>query len=259
MLSKLIKYDLRYFYKMVGILYLIIFALAVIARLSAAFPDIFILTFIHDFSVTMAFGLAFGTIVNICTRVWLKYNFSFYGDEAYLTHTLPIQRRTIWTAKFLTSLILIATSLLVFLPCFLIIVIKPDTIKLTLSALSEHTEFWPLFFAAICVLFCQTSFIIQCGFLGITLGHRFRSHRALLTIIFGFLIYLFCESILVGFTLIWALINPNIMTLLIDGTIENNLSYLTELLISINVAYILFNAGCYIVNAKLLQHGIDVE
>ena len=34
-------------------------------------------------------------------RMWVRFRSNFYGDESYLTHTLPIKREVLYTSKIL--------------------------------------------------------------------------------------------------------------------------------------------------------------
>ena len=43
-------------------------------------------------------------ILNNLMRLWARFKNNFYGDESYLTHTLPINKKTLYLSKtFLTS------------------------------------------------------------------------------------------------------------------------------------------------------------
>lgn len=256
MLSKLIKYDLRYIYKQLIIFYIIVLFLAVVARLTANINDNFIMRFIHGFAEGATFGFSFGMIVNASMRMWSKYKYSMYGDESYLTHTLPITKRTLWTAKFFTSIIIVTISLLLFLTCLLIMFLSSDlieTIKL------HWNDLCPLALAFVFALFCQCCFIMQCGLLGVTIGHRFESHRALFSVIFGLAIYLLGGIIIIGGVQLWAQFNSELHTLLMGGAMEHNLPVLAQLLTGITIAYAVFITASYFTNYHLLKRGVNVD
>ena len=129
MLGKLIKYDLQFIYKQLVIFYCIIFASAIIARLTNFDSNIFLIKFIHEFAQGCTFGFAFGTFINVSMRTWVRLRQNLYGSESYLTHTLSVSRHTLWTAKFLSSFIVIFISILVCITAFLIMFFSKDFIQ----------------------------------------------------------------------------------------------------------------------------------
>ena len=46
-------------------------------------------------------------LINNLMRTWVRFRHNLYGDESYLTHTLPVERKTIYLSKFITSIILV--------------------------------------------------------------------------------------------------------------------------------------------------------
>lgn len=255
MLGKLIKYDLKYIYKQLIIFYIIVLCLAILARLTADIEGNFLIKFIHEFAQGATFGFSFGMIINASMRMWAKYKYSLYGDESYLTHTLPLSHRTIWTAKFLTSIIIIAISLALFVLCMVIIFLTPTAIE----AFRVHgAELWHYIFTFIFAIFCQFCFIMQCGLLGITIGHRFNSHRMPISVIAGIAIYILGGIIILGSCMIWQQFDPAISAIITNNDISNP-SVLAKLFTGIGVIYLALIGASYFINGSLLRRGVNVD
>lgn len=255
MLGKLIKYDLKFVYKQLIVFYIIILLLAITARLTANIEGNFLLKFLHEFSQGAAFGFSFGMIINASMRTWAKYKYSLYGDESYLTHTLPLSHRTIWTAKFLSSLLVIIISLALFVCAMVIMFLTPYAIDVFAT---RGDIVWPHVFAFAFAAIGQFCFVMQCGLMGITIGHFFNSHRTLLSVIFGVAIYFICEMAMLGLCFLWSNFVPSIHNMLLYDTMPDPFDT-AKLMTCVGVIYAAFVAGMYFVNYKLLQRGVNVD
>ena len=54
-------------------------------------------------------SMIFNIIINNIMRLWARFGSNLYKDESYLTHTLPIDKKTLYLSKTLTSIIAILT------------------------------------------------------------------------------------------------------------------------------------------------------
>ena len=72
----------------------------------------------------IAFGIAISmminSLVNCIMRLWARFIRNLYKDESYLTHTLPVPRKTIYLSKIISALICIFTTTLVIALCLFI-------------------------------------------------------------------------------------------------------------------------------------------
>lgn len=164
----LIKYNCRFIYKQLIVFYFIIFGLTIIYCLTNFETSNFWIRFLHEFAQGATFGFALGMLINASLRMWAKYRYGVYGDESYLIHTLPLKRTTIWAANFLTSLVVLLISGVVFLICSIIVL---PTSEYTLMLSDQNINFWTLFAVLCSSIFCQVTFIMQAGLTGINLGH----------------------------------------------------------------------------------------
>lgn len=254
-ISQLIKYDLKFVYKQVIVFYIIVITLAIIARLTNIDNSPFIVKFIHEFTQGASFGFSLGMIINASLRTWAKFKYSMYGDESYLSHTLPLKRSTLWNAKFLASLIVVALSVLVFIACVLIMFLSPDLID-TLH--SYTSNFWLSLILFVFAIFCQFVFIMQCGLTGLVLGYRHNHNPMARSVIYGIALYLGTGLAIITLTMLCSLFSPALHSMLIDGTFQS-LDDVNILLTSITIIYLVAITGTYSLNRHFLQRGVDVD
>lgn len=273
MLKSLIKYDLKYIYKQLIIFYIIIFCCAIIARLTNFETTSFWWKFLHEFAQGAAFGFSFGALVNGSIRTWVRFRQSLYGDESYLTHTLPVSKSTLWASKFLTSIIIVATTLLSFILALAIMFWSDDFYRHI--GVTDIAAFWKIAIILILAIFLQVVFILQVGFTGILLGHRANNRRHLLSVLSGFGIYLLGGMIIIACTFIWGHFNHSVDLLLRGKTNEYGEIYFdeqgtphsdvtfqadpSELLSGISLFYVILIGATFVANDKLLKSGVNVD
>ena len=113
MLKKLLKYDLEYNYKILVIFYLLAIFFAVFTRICFSIENSFIMNIIGKICSGTTIAMIFNILINNLMRLWVRFKYNFYGDESYLTHTLPIDRKTQYLSKTLASIITLFSSVLV--------------------------------------------------------------------------------------------------------------------------------------------------
>ena len=113
MLKKLLKYDLKNVYKVLVVFYLLLFFFAVLTRLFLYVDNSFIFEIIGKICSGTTIAMFFNIIINNMMRLWVRFKTNFYSDESYLTHTLPVDKKTLYLSKTLTSIITLITSALV--------------------------------------------------------------------------------------------------------------------------------------------------
>lgn len=223
MLSKLIKYDLKYIYKQLIIFYGITIVLAIIARLTDGVYEMvnppFLLIFIHEFAQGAAFGFMLGAFINASMRIWARIKYTLYGDESYLTHTLPLKRSTVWLAKFLTVVIVLLVNILLLAIVALIVYYSPEIFETWYSHTDMNTC-WTIL-AVLLGLFSQVLFIIMSGIAGIILGHRHNHNPMAHAVIYGIIIYLAGGMLIMAACFVWSRFDSNINQIMFEGNIHS--------------------------------------
>ncbi len=265
MLSKCLKYDLKYIYKVLIVFYLIDIVFACFTRVLFYFDNSFILHIIALISSGTTISFMFSIVINNLMRVWARFIKNIYGDESYLTHTLPISKNTIYTSKFLSSIITMFTSILVIILCIFIAYYSEYNLELLKNTLQffatvmNSTTIKVIITAFLC-LFLEFTTILQAGFTGILLGHRSNNLKMAKSVLYGFLNYLFVVAISVLIIYIIGLFNPNIMALF-NSNINNTLTVdivKTALFLGICL-YIILISIYYYIDIKIFKKGVNVD
>ena len=113
MLKKLLKYDLESVYRVLIVFYALSLFFAVLTRVFLSIENSFIMNIIGKICSGTTIAMIFNILINNLMRLWVRFKQNFYGDESYLTHTLPIDKKTLYLSKTLASIITLFSSLLV--------------------------------------------------------------------------------------------------------------------------------------------------
>lgn len=249
MLGKLLKYDLRYVYKTLGVYYILTIVATVCGTLILKIPNPpFIIKFIGEILSGGGFGLSIGLMINAFTRTWARFRQNLYGDEAYLTHTLPISRLQLFTSKFISSVIILLLSLVIIAAVMFI-----QTPEATSSIFS--TDDFAIFASALII---QAVFSIMCGFTGIIVGHRFDTARNIISAIAGIGCYLAVSVLLIGIVFLLSAFDPELSELITRGQQPSLPTLINFLWIGI-ATYTITTAGLFAINVNLLNRGVNVE
>lgn len=263
MLGKLLKYDLRYVYKTLGAYYIFTIVSVICGVLLQQIPEPpFIIYFLGEFLTNAGIGLSIGLIINAFTRTWIRFHQNLYGDESYLTHTLPISRLQLFASKFISSVITLLLSLIVVTIVLLIYVpgaassvfstdifdIIPGTSLTVFSAFVVFTL----------ALIIQAVFAIMCGFTGIIIGNRFNTARGAISAAAGVGCYLVVALLLVGIIFILSNFDPELGDLIARGH-QPNLPTLINCLWACIVTYSVAIVVLFITSVKLLNRGVNVD
>lgn len=106
MFSKLLKTDLR---KNMRWLWILFGVTILVAGLSRGCKELGTsITFFKIFGIifdTISYSLIANCLIQPFLRNFMNFKNSLYGDESYLTHTLPVTKNQIINSKFLTAII----------------------------------------------------------------------------------------------------------------------------------------------------------
>ena len=90
MLKKLLKYDLIYKYKVLIIFYVISIIVSILTRITTMDNPSLAILVINKILCGPVIAFVVNIIVNTLMRSWVRFKSNVYGDESYLTHTLPV-------------------------------------------------------------------------------------------------------------------------------------------------------------------------
>lgn len=283
MLIKLIKYNLRAIFK--AILPFIIALLACVIFFNLTDYDIeyvfdenqdvheiFTPAFappLHGLAQTCLYCAIILLVASTLRAIWSRFHTNFYSDEAYLTHTLPVSRMTLWNAQVCSMLITFASIFIFFvLNCFILLLTHGGQVFLDslgllggcVRCVGEYYSIEPQrfsFYLALTLIFlAEFIFMTFCGYTGIILKNRLNKN---ITSLSGVALYLLGGSIIACITLtlfsdifLHNDIIPNGPNVHPDAAIDRVIAY-------IGFIYTCFSVGLYFVDRKLLHRGINLD
>ena len=113
MTKKLFKNDFKKMSKVLIYIYLVALALSGITRLINIGKDIQFVAIIGHVFAALTYSALCSILVNTFVQILLVFWNSFYKDQSYLTHTLPVKKSQLLLSKYLSSLLIIISSILV--------------------------------------------------------------------------------------------------------------------------------------------------
>ena len=186
MFCKLLKKDLKKDLSWMWILFISTLAIAGVSRgLKELGENIAFFKILTIFFDSIFYSLLVNIILQPFLRSFLNFTKSFYGDESYLIHTLPVTKNQLVNSKFLTAIIEIVLGFLTLIISLLIRFMRPTlfkTLKLLLSTMIigkfSISLVLSLFIILVVVEFLMFISII---FFSIVIAYRSKEKRVLKT------------------------------------------------------------------------------
>ncbi len=263
MLGKLLKYDLRYVYKVVIVFYLLAIAFAGLTRLFGLFDQSVILQTFTFISSGITIALLFSILINNLMRLWARFVKNLYGDESYLTHTLPVEKSAIYTSAFLSAVLSTVTSILVVLfVLFLAYYSKEnmEALKSLLSAVAAlyDTSIINFILTVFAVFALEFLVVLQAGYTGIILGHRANNGKMIRSIVYGFIFYLSTMGLALLALYIFGLFREDVMQMFTMSNLVHIETVKSILYMGIGF-YLVVMIGFFLADIHLFQRGVNVE
>jgi len=263
MLGKLIKYDLKWVYKGIVIFYILSVFFSVIGRIFIEIEGSALFNILGKISFGFAISMMVNIIINCIMRLWARFVRNIYKDESYLTHTLPVAKKTIYASKIITSLISIITSVLVTIGCLYICYYSKENLDvlkklLELAATTYDTTVVKLVLLISFVILIEIIYMVFVGYVGIILGHKRNNHKMLMSIIYAFAIYMIMQTLTLIGLVIYGTFNPDIMNL-INTTTALDISAIKSAMYLAIINYAVYIIFLYIFGKKQLEKGVNVD
>ncbi|MCI9585346.1 MAG: hypothetical protein HFH45_01765 [Bacilli bacterium] len=263
MLTKLLKYDLKNIFKFLIIFYSLSIIGAISTRICFNIENSFILEIIAQICSGFTIAMIINILINNIIKLWVRFKNNLYGDESYLTHTLPVSKKDIYLSKILTTIIsLFISTLVIALTLFIAYYSKENVEALKNFLLPIATAYGSTIIKIISsflfILFLQFANTVQAGFTGIILGHKMNQTKIGFSVIFGYITYTITQLFALFITFITALFNKDLMNLFITNQIIDVEIVKVTIYLSIIIYTITLIIG-YFINIKLLKQGINVE
>lgn len=263
MLGKLLKYDLKWVYKVVVIFYILAFIFSVFTRICFSIENSMLFNIIGQIMSGITISMLVSSLINGFMRSWVRFVTNVYKDESYLTHTLPVEKKKIYLSKVLTAIICSFTTVIVALGCIFIAYYSQtnmDFLKQSFEIVANtyNTTIINLLLVVSFVVFLEILFIILVGYVGIIIGHKSNKNKMTKSIITGFALYIFTSVVTLILIYIAGLFNENVMNL-INTTNIANVETIKYIMIAGIVIYSIYNIIYYLVGKKQLEKGVNVD
>lgn len=280
MLGKLIKYDLKFILKGVNIYIVILLVCTALFNITSydyvyeiheGYPistptaPVIIQVF-HTIFWNAIFATIIGLIINAAVRTWGRFKNNLYHDEAYLTHTLPVNRKTLWMAKFLSAAITTSIVIAAIGLSFALLQLTPSGKDLTMAfGIGAPGSDFTFYLVFILTAFTQLLYTITCGFTGIIIANKTNKRRGFRAILCGFGVYLLGVFVLLGCFLVQGTYDPNIHAM-IFGTESSALaqeiftqSFFVRTLAEFSTLYAIMTAILYFTSQALINKGVNID
>ena len=261
MLSKLLKRDLKKNMRWLWILFVGTIGLAAVTRgVKELGESVAFFKMIAIFLEGVFYGLAVNLILQPFLRSFLNFQKSFYSDESYLTHTLPVTKSQLINSKYLTALIEIVAGFASLIVSILILYAAPgflNTLKFMLSMIITGD-----FSAVLVVLFIVILIIVEflmfisIIYFAIIKGYKSREKKVLKS----FLITAGC-----AFAAIIVLVVALIVVLIINGikltttSLVLSVSAFYSVIITAIVLYSAVSVLFYFLAKREFNKGVNVD
>ena len=263
MLGKVLKYDLKWVYKVVVIFYILAFVFSCIGRALNEIQNSALFSVLAKIAFGFAISMIVSSLINCLMRLWARFIKNMYKDESYLTHTIPVPRKTIYVSKVLAALITIFTTTIVALVCLFICYYSQTNIEilktlLELAATTYNTTVVNLLLLVTFVIFLEVMFVVLIGYCGIILGYKSNQNKMVKTLVYSFILYMVTQVFTLAVIYIYGLFNQNVMNIINTTDIINVDAIKTVMYVGIGtyVAYIIFY---YFLGKKQLEKGVNVD
>ena len=263
MLSKLLKYDFKSIFKFISIFYILAIFFSILTRVFLSVDNSFVVNVLGEISKGAAISMMVSILINSLKRLWVRFKTNFYGDESYLTHTLPVSKNSLYLSKTLTSIFILFLSVLVIGLSLFIMFYSKETIEWIKNILlplvdAYNSTILKVILAFLFIFFLEFLNGVQAGFTGIILGNKMNNMKTGFSVLFWFGSYIITQIFGLLMIFIVSLFNKDLLNLFITNEMINMSMIKVVICLSIGiytVSYIVW----YFINLKLFKDGVNVD
>jgi len=261
MLGNLLKKDLKKDMRWLWIIFVVTIAFAGVSRGCRYLSEsIAFFKIVGIFFGSIYYSLAVNAVLQPFLRSFINFSKSFYGDEAYLTHTLPVTKNQLINSKFLTSIIEMVLGFICVVLSLFIMYYSPSmftNLKAFLSLIisGDFSLFWALTLMIILIIVEFLMFISIILF-SIIIAYRKKEKRVLNTFLITMGLSFAAISVLSVFLVIVLLING--VELSSSILVLPSKAFISVILTGI-IIYSLFITLFYLLAKKEFNKGVDVD
>ena len=263
MLSKLLKYDFKSIFKFISVFYILAIFFSILTRVFLSVDNSFVVNILGEICKGAAISMMVSILINSLMRLWVRFKSTFYGDESYLTHTLPVSKKNLYLSKTLTSIFILFLSVLVIGLSLFIMFYSRETIEWLKNILLPLVDIYDSTMFKVVLSFLFIFFLeflngVQAGFTGIMLGHKMNNMKIGFSVLFGFGAYMITQAFGLLMIFIVSLFNKDLMNLFITNEMIN-MSMIKVVIYLAIVIYTVSYIVWYFINLKIFKKGVNVD
>ena len=259
MLKKLIKYDFLWMNRNMVIIFAITIILSILTRVASNFMDSMMGEIIYKILRGFTIAAFANVVINSVIRIWERFRQSFYKDEAYLTHTLPVSKNKLYDSKTISGVCAILLSLVVVIACFFIAFWNNDVYEYFRTVFKDGDMTFivlGIFITAI----LEVVYAVNVGMFSLAVGHRSNNGRIVRSVILGIVLYFALQSILLAIIYAIGMFDDSVKAMFGDATeVMIDFSTYRMLIVVTDLIYLTLTTGLYFAGKKLFAKGVDVE
>ena len=257
MLKKLLKYDLKWILKVEYIWSVITIIFAILTRLTSLLNESVITSIIKSVLTSITITGMLNVLFNGIIRTWIRVRNNLYKDEAYLTHTLPVESKTILSSKVLSGIITMLFGILIITISFFIAFYNESLINyikesMQIVATTLNSSITKL------LLFLEFTFILMVGITGIIKGHEANDGKVIKSVLYSGIYWLAFSILSLLIAYLISLTNKD-MNALFTGTGVISYSALKIFLLLVIIIYIIYIIVLYLISKHELNKGINID
>ena len=263
MLKKLLKYDLKWILKVEYIWSAITIIFAILTRLTSLLNESVITSIIKAVLTSITITGMLNVLFNGIIRTWIRVRNNLYKDEAYLTHTLPVESKTILSSKVLSGITTMLFGVLIITISFFIAFYNESLINyikesMQIVATTLNSSVTKILLILFIVLFLEFTFILMVGITGIIKGHEANNGKVIKSVIYSGIYWISFSALSLLIVYLISLANKN-MNALFTGTGVISYSALKLFLLLVIIIYTIYIIVLYLISKHELNKGINID
>ncbi len=263
MLAKVLKYDLKNVFKGLIAFYSLSLFFGILTRILFNINGSLFIEILASICNGVTISMMINILINNLMRVWVRFKNNFYGDESYLTHTLPVEKTTLYFAKTLTAIISLFTSVLIIGLSILIAYYSKENFEFLKNSLNFVASIYDSTVFIFILLFMLMFFlqflnILQAGYTGIIIGHSMHSLKTGMSVLFGFIIYMATQIFAIIMLFLISLFSDDLKSVFITNQVVS-MNILKQIFCIAVCIYTLLIVGVYFINVRLFKKGVNVD
>ena len=259
MLKKLIKYDFLWMNRNMAIIFAISIILSILTRIASNYTDSVIGDLVYGILRGFTIAAFANIVINSVIRIWERFRQSFYKDEAYLTHTLPVSKNTLYNSKTLSGLCAILLSLAVVITCFFIAFWNNDIYEYFRTVFKDGDMTF-IVFGLFTTAILEMVYAVNVGMFSLTVGHRANNARVVRSMVLGVFLYFTLQSLLLAIIYAIGMFDDSVKAMFGDASdVMISFSTYRTLIIATDAIYLVLTMGLYFGGKKLFSKGVNVE